>query len=254
MEKTFIKNRKGLKIAVVVDEAENQKGLVFLMHGLLGLKEHPILEETAKIFKENNYTTVLFDTTNGLGESDGIMEDLTITGNCNDLEDVIDWSKSQKFYSEKFFLVGHSWGGYCVTNHAINNQSVKGLILFSPVISGASYQEVDKIKKVLKNWKDCGIREWESQSSPGVIKRLKYQFIEDSLGHDLLKNVSKIKCPVLIIRGSDDDSVLFESQRILFDEISGKKELYVVKNGDHDLGDRKDFPELYKFITNWINS
>lgn len=53
MEKLFIKNRKGLKMAVVIDEAEDKKGLVFLMHGFLSFKEHPLLREAVKIFKNH---------------------------------------------------------------------------------------------------------------------------------------------------------------------------------------------------------
>jgi len=252
MEKLFIKNRKGLKVAVIVDETENQKGLVFLMHGLLGFKEQSLLIETAKIFKENNFTTVSFDTTNGIGESDGVMEELTITGYSEDLEDVINWSKSQKFYSEPFILVGHSWGGYCVGNYAADNSNIESLILYSPVVSGASYQEIDKIKQVLKNWKEGGIREWESQSNPGVVKRLKYQFIKDSLNHDLLKNAEKINCPVLIIRGDEDASVPLAPQETLFNKIITKKEFFIIRNGDHDLEKEENLMEIHNIINKWI--
>lgn len=37
--KTFIKNRNDKKIAVVVEENSNSKGLAFVMHGLGGFKE-----------------------------------------------------------------------------------------------------------------------------------------------------------------------------------------------------------------------
>src|SRR3972149_12202676 len=95
-EKLFIKNRKGQKIAVLIEKPENPKGLAFVMHGLGGFKEQPHIPTFAEVFLENNYTVVRFDTTNSIGESEGKMEDVTITSFSEDLEDVISWAKSQE--------------------------------------------------------------------------------------------------------------------------------------------------------------
>lgn len=54
MEKITIKNRKGQKIAVILEESENSKGLVFVMHGLGGFKEQPHIETFADAFKKKN--------------------------------------------------------------------------------------------------------------------------------------------------------------------------------------------------------
>jgi len=250
----FIKNRKGLKMAVVVSEIENQKGLVFLMHGFLGFKEQPLLLEVEKIFRKNNFTTVSFDTTNSIGESDGKMEDGTMTGYSEDLEDVINWSKSQKFYQELFFLVGHSLGGYCVANYAVKNKNVKNLILLGPVVSGELFQETNDIKEILEEWKETGMRVWESRSNPGVIKKSSYRFIEDGRNHDLLKTAQNIKCPVLIIGGDIDEVIPLEHQKMLFDKIESRKEMHIIKNGDHNLETKENLEELSNIINNWIKS
>jgi len=94
-EKTFIKNRKDQKIAVLIEKPEHPKGLVFVMHGLSGFKEQPHIEAYANAFFENGYTAIRFDTTNTFGESDGNYEDATTTNYYEDLEDVINWAKSQ---------------------------------------------------------------------------------------------------------------------------------------------------------------
>jgi predicted alpha/beta-fold hydrolase len=111
MEKLFIKNSQNQKIAVIVEKVEKPKGLVFIMHGLGGFKEQPHIEIFAKVFKDNNYTVVRFDTTNSFGESDGDYANATVTNYYQDLEDVINWSKRQNFYQEPFILCGHSLGG-----------------------------------------------------------------------------------------------------------------------------------------------
>jgi hypothetical protein len=249
MEKTFIKNRKGLKIAILVEEVENQKGLAFLMHGFLSSKEHPLLIEAAKILKENNFTIVSFDATNSLGESEGRMEDGTTTGYLEDLEDVISWSKTQKWHDNEFFLVGQSMGGYCIANYATRNTNVRGLILFSPKVTGDSPKELE-----IEELKIKGFVEWESHSTPGVFKRKGYKYFEDEINHNLLNIVEKIKCPALIISGDEDEVIPIEQQKMLFDKIKSKKELYIFKNGDHNLKGRENSEELYNIINNWIKS
>ena len=57
--KVFIKNRHHKKIAVVVEENPNPKGLAFVMHGLGGFKEQPHVQTFSKAFKDNNFTVVL---------------------------------------------------------------------------------------------------------------------------------------------------------------------------------------------------
>ena len=86
MQKVFIQNRKREKMAVVVEEAKDSKGLAFVMHGLGGFKEQPHVETLAAAFKEKGYTVVRFDTTNTLGESEGKYEDATVTNYYEDLE------------------------------------------------------------------------------------------------------------------------------------------------------------------------
>ncbi len=102
-----------------------------------------------------------FDTTNSIGEGGGKMEDGTVTGYCEDLEDIIRWAKTHSWYQEPFFLIGHSLGGYCVAAYAAKNiNKVEGLILISPFVSGKLFQETDEIRPILDEWKKKGIREW----------------------------------------------------------------------------------------------
>lgn len=51
--KTFIENRSGEKIAVVVDEAQGAKGVAFVMHGLSGRKEELHIEAMREAFVGN---------------------------------------------------------------------------------------------------------------------------------------------------------------------------------------------------------
>lgn len=254
MKKIFIKNRKDQKISVMVEESENQKGLVFIMHGLGGFKEESYLETVAKAFKEKDFTVVRFDTTNTFGESDGNYEDATLTNYYEDLEDVIKWSSTQNFYQEPFWLSGHSLGGISVAMYAENYpKRIKVVAPISPVVSGKlskdNYNPVE-----LAKWKKTGYKEKFSVSMPGVVKRLKYSEFLDRQKYDLLLKADKLTMPVLIIVGEKDTITPVKHQEILFKAIYGdKKELHVIKNAPHTFRDKKHLQEIKEIFLKWID-
>ena len=253
MKKEIIKNRKGENIIVVIEKTENSKGLAFTMHGLGGFKEQPHVLSMAKSFSDNNFTVVRFDTTNSIGESGGKLENATISNYFQDLEDVIKWSQSQNWYQEPFWLSGHSLGGFSVAFFTINYpEKVKAIVPISAVVSGELFTQTEEMKEVLESWKKTGLREWESSTQPGLIKRLKYDFIEDCLKYDLLKDAHKIKCPVLLIVGDRDETTPLKHQKIFFNSLSAEKEIHIIKDLKHTPREKHHLEELESIMGKWI--
>lgn len=250
MTKETIKNRYGKKVVVLIEEQNNSKGLVFIIHGLSGYKEQPHIQAMADAFKNNNYTTLRFDTTNTFGESDGNPEDATVTNYYEDLEDVINWSKSQEWYQEPFILAGHSLGSMCILLFAENYPTkVLALAPISVAISGKLSLET-KEKEGLEEWKRKGIKVWKSHS--GKIKRLKWSHMEDRMKYDVLKKVKKLKFPILLIVGENDDSTPVSHQRILYDALSCDKELHIIKGAEHTFRAENELEELKELFDKWI--
>ncbi|HLA26203.1 MAG TPA: alpha/beta hydrolase [Patescibacteria group bacterium] len=255
MQKIFIKNRKDQKVAVIFEEAETPKGLTFVMHGLGGYKEQPHLEAITESFKENKYTVVRFDTTNTIGESEGNFEDATVTNYYEDLEDVIKWSGTQKWYVEPFVLVGHSLGGISTALFAENYpEKVKALAPISTVVSGALSVEAHKKfePEEFKNWEKTGWLEAKSQSKPGVVKKLKWSHIADRLKYDLLPQANKLTMPVLLIVGENDIRTPLDHQKILYNALLGPKELHIIKGSPHTFRDPAHLEELKNIFNQWI--
>ncbi|MDP2736539.1 MAG: alpha/beta hydrolase [bacterium] len=254
MKKLTIKNRKNQSIVVIVEQADKQKGLAFVMHGLGGFKEQPHIEIFAKAFRDNNYTVVRFDTTNSIGESDGKYEDATVTNYYEDLEDVIVWSKNQTWYEEPFCLSGHSLGGFSVAYYAINHgEKVKAIASISPLISGELSIKAHG-KKEIDEWKKTGWKIEESKSRPGLIKKLKWAHMEDRLKYDLLPDANKLTMPVLLMVGENDTSIPPEHQGLLFEKLPGKKEFHIIKGAPHTFREQKELEEIYKIMDKWIKS
>lgn len=256
MFKRFIQNRKGQKIALIVDMVENQKGLAFVMHGLGGFKEQSHIQITAESFQEHGYTTVRFDTTNTVGESDGSFENATVTNYYEDLEDVIKWAGAQSWYQEPFVLAGHSLGGICTALYAENHpEKIKALAPIGTVVSGElsveAHNKFDPEEFAI--WEKTGWFEAKSQSKPGVVKRLKWSHIEDRLKYDLLPRVNKLTMPVLLIVGENDTRTPLEHQKILYNALPGQKELHVIKNSPHTFREPAHLKELKNIIDQWLD-
>lgn len=257
MEKIFIENRKGQKMSVVVEEHSDAKGLAFVMHGLGGFKEQPHIQMFKDAFKEKGFTTVVFDTTNTFGESEGNYEDATTTNYYEDLSDVIAWAKGQSWYQEPFALAGHSLGGISTAYYAEQHpEEVLALAPIATVVSGPlrleAYEKYDP--ESLKEWERTGWRVSESESKPGLIKRLKWSHMADRNKYDLLVSADKLTMPTLFIVGSEDTGTLPEHQQILHDAVKGPREIHIIKGAPHTFRDEQHLAEIKSIFLDWIDS
>ena len=229
---------------MLVEGEEKAGSLSFVMHGLGGDKTQPHIQVMAEVFLENSFSVVRFDTTNTFGESEGDYEDATVTNYYEDLEDVIEWSHTQGWYREPFWLVGHSLGGICTALYAEKSpEKVAGLAPISSTISGALSKQAGKHKEKMAEWERTGWREYESETVPGRIKRLKWSHMIDRLKYDLLPEAGKLTMPVLLIVGEDDKSTPPEHQRILLDALPG---------APHTFRDEKHLREVKQIFDSWI--
>ncbi len=247
--KTFIKNRDGENISVLIEESSERRGLVFLMHGMGYNKEEVLLRKLSNFFHSNGFSVISFDTTSTFGESDGEFENATTTKYYEDLEDIVDWAKTQLFYQEPFSLVGHSLGGLCTINYATNNpEKVKTIIPISTVVSGELTMQTYS-KEILDFWKENGILEWQDD---GKTKRMKWDCMEDGLKYDILKQAEKIACPTLLISAENDQVIPCEQQKILYDKLICKKGLRIIPEAKHLLREESDQEIAVETIGEWL--
>lgn len=248
----FITNRHKQKISVIVERPERQSGLVFVMNGLGGWKDQPHIVAIAEAFRENDYTTVRFDTTNTFGESDGRYEDATTTNYYEDLEDVIDWAQTQDWFVDPFAVAGHSLGGICTALYAERHpEQVQTVLPISTVVSGQLSGEAHGTK-MLEQWQRDGWHERESETIKGRIKRLPWSHMVDRLQYDLMPGVGKLTMPVLLVVGSKDETTPLKHQQILFDALPDKKALHVIAGGPHTFRSAEHITELKTVISDWL--
>ncbi len=251
MEKIFIQNRKQEKIAVIVEIPAQARGLAFVMHGLSGFKEQPHIETIAKAFMDRGCVTVQFDTTNSLGESGGAYENATTTNYYEDLEDVITWSKTQPWFHVPFALAGHSLGGTCTALYSQRHpDEVK---LLAPIALVASGQKSIQLygEEELKNWKETGWHITESQSKPGVIRRLAWSHVADRIKYDLFPGAKSLTMPVLLIAG-ENDSLRSQSEEF-YKALPGPKEFHIINGAEHTFRSVQELAELARLFDEWLD-
>ncbi|MBS3137406.1 alpha/beta fold hydrolase [Candidatus Woesearchaeota archaeon] len=256
MKKLFITNRKKQRIAVLTDISKNQKGLAVVMHGLGGYKEQLEIETIANVFKEEGFTAVRFDTTNTFGESYGKYEDATTTNYYEDMLDVIIWAKKQSWYEEPFWLCGHSLGGICVLLFAEEYpEMIKAIAPIAAVVSGKLSMKSPKYKEnnQIEQWKKTGWRIEQSEHKH-IEKKLPWSHMVDRQQYDALKKVDKLKMPVLMVVGENDDSTPLVHQKILYDKLAGEKELHIIKNAPHVLLEKEHIIQIKDIFRKWIRN
>lgn len=227
------------------------------MHGLGGFKEQPHVEVFAQAFLEKGFMVVRFDTTNTLGESDGTYEDATTTNYYEDLEDVIEWGKTQSWYQEPFALAGHSLGGICTAVYAERYpENVLALAPISTVVSGQLTVDAHKQHEPeeFALWEKNGMLEKYSESKKGVLKKLKWSHMIDRVKYDLLPATGKLTMPVLLIVGSEDWGTSPAHHQLLFDRLPGPKEMHVIQGAPHTFRNSKHLAEIKEIFLKWIDS
>lgn len=254
MQKLFIKNRHDQKIAVEVNEVPNSRGLVFIEHGLGGFKEQPHIQFMAKIFQDASYTTVLFDATNSIGESDGEYEKVTMQSYYEDLEDVISWAKLQTWYQEPFSVAGHSMGAYSAVQFAEDNPTlVNNVVAWAPVVSGELNKSTETAEDI-KQWEESGWKIRISNSKPGVELRLPWSHLQERLKHNLLPQANNLTMPIIIMVGEKDVPCPVEHQKMLLAAIpSVNKKLVIIKDAPHTFRDENQLNELKEELYSWLS-
>lgn len=257
-------NRHALKITGDLSLPElppntQPKSLLFLQHGLGGFRTQSHMLAVANAFLANGYAVFNFDATNSTGESEGKYEDATMSGHYDDLVDVIEWARSQPWFISPFVLAGHSLGGYAVARYAEDRpEEVKAVFPFANVVSGELTHEANKRFKPEKyeDWKATGWFTRISNSKPGLELRLPWSHMEERLEHDLMKNIDKLTMPVLLIVGTEDDSIPPDHQQIFFDALPDNtnppKELHIIDGMPHTPRKPEHLAQVTEIIDAWI--
>lgn len=206
--------------------------VVIFCHGFTGhrIEAHRLFVHAAREFCRRGFLALRFDF-RGSGESEGLFQSMTVSGEVSDLRAAITWvEKIGEAERNLIGVVGLSLGGVVAILTAAQDNRIRAVATWS---APADLSEV--ARGVL------GHVRLEDVKSIGYLDlpsgyRVGYGFVSEaySMKHNVLSAVSKISPrPLLIVHGTRDQVVPFDHAERLYEAAGEPKSLYVVEDADH---------------------
>jgi len=210
--------------------------------GLKGLKSSswpPLIEKLVS----DNYTVIGFDFISQ-GDSRGLRENLNLSTGIENLNDTINYINSN-FPIEKLFFVASSFGGSVLLAHKIALTRANGIVFKSPASNLIETYENELPFLKIEDWENNGIN-----PETGIA----FEAYKNALNYDLYDNLSKIKCPVLIIQGSNDQIVFLEHSERLNSLIGQQSKLVILEGVKHNYKQNNALDRFFNLTINHFNS
>ena len=271
---------EGVEIHGVLREADQQKSrAVIFCHGAFEFKEN--WTTYAELLTAEGHATFTFDFT-GHGESQGLRSLVDLRVWAYNIRDILNHLQRRGY--QRFALVGWGSGGSAALLAAAHDQRVAcAAILSAPVYllpgvgERAAYGLISAVARIktaitgkpltLSRLKELAERRIASDksaneqylSNPKVREQYSAVPIPDSLDSvwiDLTRAAARIKIPVLVMHGTDDQILAVDQSERLFSILQGKKELKRIDGSGHalhlDVRKESVFLEIYDWVKRYL--
>ena len=212
MEKVSFES-EGQKIAGVLHlpDAKNPP-CVIASHGLLSSKESEKYVALGEQMSTEGIAMLRFDF-RGIGESEGKLEDDSVSRRVVDLGFAIGFVRSYPEMGNRIGLIGSSLGGYVSLIGASMEKEIRAVVIW------ATPFHLDDLESK---------RQGEDYPLPGKA------FFKDLPRHRLLPLLPRVlNC--LVIHGDEDELVPVDQAWEIFHTLGAPKEIHVIEDADHRL-------------------
>lgn len=222
---------EGLKLAGAIHRPHGQGPFpwVVLSHGLFSDKESAKYIRLAEEIAKEGMAAIRFDY-RGLGESEGLIEDTTISGRLKDLQEVVRFVIGRTDSKGRIGLMGSSLGGYLSLLQAPREPFSMATVVWAT---------------------PSHLNDLENEKAQGDLSRLGDEFYQDLKRYDLLKELCKVK-NVLIIHGDQDEMVPVDHAFKIHEHLQSPKEIHIFPDGDHRLTNPEDRKKATEMTVSWL--
>lgn len=235
MEKIFIQNRKGQKIAAVIHHPPTRTDkLAILCPGYLDTKDYEHLVELADVLSKKGYTAVRFDPT-GTWESEGDIADYTTTQYLTDVRSVLEYMLKRSTFNH-VLLAGHSRGGKISLLYAAKDPQIS--VVIGIMASSGHLTEEEKASDSERiNWEKEGFKV-SRRDIPGSTEKREYKVPYsqrlDNDRYDAVIEAPNIQGRSILLAGELDDTVMPDVVKEIFDHAHEPKKYILLKGIGHD--------------------
>ncbi len=202
-------------------------GIIFC-HGFTGtrVEPHRLFVHAARHFCEKGFAVLRFDF-RGSGESEGLFQDMTISGEIADLKTAVSWiTKRREVLRERIGVNGLSLGGVVALLAASRDHRIKAVSLWSTLSDFSPIRQIlsdSQMKLPTQSFLDLPSGD-----------RVSRDLLLDMEKYDILSDISKISPkPVFITHGTHDPVVPLWHAKKLYEKAGEPKDILIVEDADH---------------------
>ncbi len=201
---------------------------VIASHGLLSSKNSEKYIALGERLSREGIAMLRFDF-RGVGESEGRIEDDTVSRRIVDLGSAIDFVKFHPSLGNRIGLVGSSLGGYISLIKASMDKEIRAVVVWATPF----------------HMDDLGTKKQEEEYPlPGEA------FFKDLPKHRLLPLLSKVS-NCMVIHGEEDELVPVDQAWEIFHTLGALKEIHIIEGADHRLTEPKHRQRAMELTVEW---
>jgi len=221
---------EGQKIAGVLHLPEKKNPpCVIASHGLLSSKESEKYIALGDGLSQEGIAMLRFDF-RGIGESEGRMEEDTISRRIMDLGSAFEFIRSRRDLKKRIGLLGSSLGGYVSLIKASQEEKIRAIVIW------ATPFHLDDLKST---------KGTEGHPLPEEA------FFEDLPKHRLLPLLPRVS-NCMVIHGEKDELVPVDQAWEIFHNLGAPKEIRILEGADHRLTDPAHRSHAMELSIGWF--
>lgn len=238
------KNSRGDTLVGALHEparAQNARAVI-LCHGMESTKNSEKLIYLANQLAQRGICALRFDFSY-VGESSGKFEDITYSGEVEDLCAAYEFMEVRGH--GPIGLFGSSMGGTVCVMFAAQEPRVAALVVLAAPLHPEKFPQRVLPPAGLERWRRRGYTRFNGQ-------RLNVTLLEDLERIDVPASAHSIRCPMLILHGDADEVVPVAEAYELAECLTSPMRLTILKHADHRLSDPAVMRQAIAEALDWL--
>ncbi|MCX6707850.1 MAG: alpha/beta fold hydrolase [Candidatus Woesearchaeota archaeon] len=229
------------------DEKEKFPAIIFC-HTFHDTKDHEFIISMWDSLSRQGFICLRFDLS-GHGESQGDYRNMTITQDVKDLKAAFEFVRNlEQVDKKRIGMIGHSTGGIDAILLSADHKEIKSIAVISTRADIKAFIESYMDKYRQEEWRRIGRAEFYG------FDEVSSDFLMDAERYEMFEEIKKVKCPIMIVHGTEDARVPFEDARELFNHANEPKRLELIEGADHRFSEPAHRQELLDTLGEWFSA